>query len=64
MIRTHPGQTLEEAALGQAGSMLTSCLPWQTPTAAQATIMMMRQEVVKPTCKPHLLCGTDVPGHA
>lgn len=64
MITTYPGQTLAEAARGQAGSMLTSCLPLQTTTAAQAVIMMMRQEVVTPTCKPHLQCSTDVPGHA
>ncbi len=62
MIRTHPGQTPAEAALGQAGTMLTFCLALQMPTAAQAIIMMERQEVVTPTCKPQLLCSTD--GHA
>ena len=61
---THPGQTLAEAALPRAGTTLRSWLAVRTPIAARATIMKEQQAVVTPTCKPHLLCSTDVSGHA
>ena len=64
MIMTHPGQTLAEAALPQAGTTLRSWLAVRTLIVARAIIMKEQQAVVTPTCKPHLFCSTDVLGHA